>query len=254
VGPDFAVEEVDAGGVPALRLPKGSAAGGPTVVYFHGGGYVIGDVRGYADIATRISAGAAETFSVAYRLAPEDTFPTALDDAERAYRAIVAERDPGSVIVAGDSAGGGLALALILRLQETSGPLPAGVVVLSPWADLSLTSESLERNAEADPVLSREALQAWSEAYLAGASPTDPLASPVFGDYSGWPPMLIFTGSADVLEDDARRVAEAARKAGVDVDLTAVDGMVHSWMLFPFLSDSKAASAKIEKFIEANAS
>jgi acetyl esterase/lipase len=166
---------------------------------------------------------------VDYRLAPEHPFPAGLNDAEAVYRALIQERDPSRIVVAGDSSGGGLALSLALRLKQRSAPQPAGYCIISPWLDLTQTSASYQTKPEADPVVSKSGLDATAPLYLAGHDPRDPLASPLFGDFSGIAPLLVQVGSEEVLLDDAVGVSRAAGAAGVDVRLEIWPQMIHVW-------------------------
>jgi acetyl esterase/lipase len=241
------VEEVDAGGVPGRWITTDDK--GAVVLYLHGGGYVIGDTVGYADLAQRVTASVGKALAIDYRRAPEAPFPAAVDDAVAAYRWLSGRVDPTRIAVAGDSAGAGLALALLLRLRELGEPLPAATVAISPWTDLTLASESLERNADADPVLTREALQAWSDLYADGQDPLQGLISPAYADLSGLPPIMVLVGSADVLEDDGRRFTDAARAAEVEVEFLETEGMLHVWPMFPFLPETRSATAAIADFL-----
>jgi acetyl esterase/lipase len=169
-----------------------------------------------------------------YRLAPEHPFPAAVDDAVAAFRELVAGGvDPAAIALAGDSAGGGLVLATLLALREAGDPLPAVGVCLSPWVDLAQTGDSYERLADVDPMISRDSLKVMADAYLAGADPTTPLASPQYGDLRGLPPLLIEVGERESLLDEGVAVAERARDAGVDVTLRRWPEMIHVFQLFP---------------------
>ncbi|QGG94005.1 alpha/beta hydrolase [Actinomarinicola tropica] len=226
------VESVDAAGVPAEWIGAGD---GPVVVYVHGGGYCIGSLDSHRPMLTHLaSAIGGRVLAVDYRLAPEHPFPAALDDACTAYRWVLAGGvEPSRVVVAGDSAGGGLTLATVVALRDAGDPLPAAGVCLSPWADLTQSGSTMAEKADADPMVHAEDLDRWAAAY-AGAD-GDPAASglsPVFADLSGLPPLLVEVGTAEVLLDDARRVAERARAAGVDVTLFEGEDLIHVWHFF----------------------
>jgi epsilon-lactone hydrolase len=171
--------------------------------------------------------------SIDYRLAPEYPFPAALDDAVTAYHWLLAEgADSRRIAVMGDSAGGGLALSLLLRLRDQGIPLPAAAVALSPWTDLALTGPSLSLNASADPLVSAEQARRFVDYYLAGADPRTPYASPLYGKPEGLPPTIIQVGSDEVLRDDAVRMADRMRAAGCRVELEIWPRMPHVWHLF----------------------
>jgi epsilon-lactone hydrolase len=226
------VEAVDASGVPAEWIGTGD---GPVVVYVHGGGYCIGSLDSHRSMLTHLaSAIRGRVLAVDYRLAPEHPFPAALDDACTAYRWILSGGvDPGRVVVAGDSAGGGLTLATLVALRDAGDPLPAGGVCLSPWADLTQSGPSMSEKAEADPMVHAEDLDRWAAAYAGSENdPGAPGLSPLFADLSGLPPLLVEVGTAEVLLDDARRVAERARTAGVDVTLFEGEDLIHVWHFF----------------------
>jgi acetyl esterase/lipase len=186
-----------------------------------------------------------------YRLAPEHPFPAALDDALAAYRWLLAEgADPRRIAVMGDSAGGGLAFSLLLRLRDQGAPLPAAAVALSAWTDLALTGASLRLNAAADPMLNAEDLPKLAACYLASADPRDPYASPLYGDATGLPPTLIQAGSDEILHDDSTRMADRLRAAGCEVELEIWPRMPHAWHLFaPVLPEARRAIERIGAFV-----
>ena len=202
-----------------------------TILYLFGGGYVLGSPASRRKTAGHLANAARMRVLVAnYRLAPEHPFPAALDDAIAAYEFLLA-RDvvPGRVFVAGDSAGGGLALALLLALRERGSPLPAGAVALSPWADLTCSGSSMTSLAGTDIMCTREGLSGMAAHYLAGHDPRDPLASPVFGDLGNLPPLLLLVGGCETLLDDSVRVATKAGVHGTDAQLYIGAGMQHVW-------------------------
>jgi acetyl esterase/lipase len=183
------------------------------------------------ELSSRLARmGGVRGLSAAYRLAPEHTFPAAVEDAVTAYRWLLEQGvAAGNVIVSGASAGGGLALALLLAAREQGLPLPAGAVVLSPWVDLTQSGETFATHAAADPVISKAYLDRFAGMYLGDADPMQPLASPVFGELAGLPPVLIQVGGAETMLDESRRFAAKARQAGVEVRLDEWPEMVHVW-------------------------
>jgi monoterpene epsilon-lactone hydrolase len=229
-------EPVDAGGVPGEWLiPEG--AGDGTLLFLHGGGYVIGSGASHRSWVSRVTkASSTRTLLIDYRLAPEHPFPAAVEDATAVYRWLLAQGvDAARLAVAGDSAGGGLTAATLLALRDAGDPLPAAAALISPWLDLACAGESMSSKAEADSILSQELLRGWAAHYLNGADARAPLASPVYGDLSGLPPLLVQVGTAEVLLDDSLRFAERARSAGVDVTLEPWDDMLHVWHMFYFM-------------------
>jgi acetyl esterase/lipase len=207
-----------------------NAQPGARVLYVHGGGYVLGSAKAFGNFASQIAMRVgADTFLPDYRLAPEHAFPAAIEDAAAAYRGLIAE-GAEKIVVAGDSAGGGLTLALlsIIAAERTKRTLqPVGAAVMSPWADLALTGASIKSRAEADPIFTRETLAALAQLYLQGHDDADPKASPLYAALTGLPPIRIDVGDDEILLDDSRRYAERARAAGVDVTLSVWAGMPH---------------------------
>ncbi|MGA3124782.1 MAG: alpha/beta hydrolase [Polyangiaceae bacterium] len=205
--------------------PQG-ARPGATILYLHGGAYVLGSATAYRHFAGQIAARAkAAVFIADYRLAPEHHFPAALDDAMAAYRGLVVH-GARKIAIVGDSAGGGLALAL-LSIVQSEGVAPVAAVVMSPWTDLALTGGSLEDRADDDPLLTKKMLSKTAASYLDGHDPRDPLASPLYGALAGRPPIQLHVGTSEVLLDDTRRYAEKARAAGVEAVAHVWEGMTH---------------------------
>lgn len=235
-------EPVDAGGVAAEWITP-AAVDNRTVLYLHGGGYVIGSIGSHRAMIARIAIAArARALAVDYRLAPEHPYPAAVDDATAAYRWLLAQGiEPARVAIAGDSAGGGLTAAALLALRDAGDALPAAGVCISPWLDLACTAETMRTKAADDPVLTPERLRRWAGQYLNGADARTPVASPLYGDLSGLPPLLVQVGTAEVLLDDSLRFAERARAAGVDITLEPWDEMIHIWPIFFMLPESQQA-------------
>ena len=186
-----------------------------------------------------------------YRLAPDHPFPAALEDALSTYTWLLANGiDAGNIILAGDSAGGGLVLATTLAIRDEGRNLPAGLICLSPWTDLTFSGESHQTNAEKEVVLYPDNLRLWAEKYLAFADPRTPHISPAFADFKNFPPLLIQVGGDEVLLDDAKMVAERAEVAGVNVTLTVYEGMWHVWQTVGILAEAKRAFEEIGEFVE----
>ena len=232
--PDVEIEEVEAGGVPCewVRIAGEAPRPSPRVIlYLHGGGYTMGSARADRILTAplaRVSGGA--VLSVNYRLAPEHPFPAALEDALAAYRWLLTTgRAPGSVILAGFSAGGGLALATLVALREVGDPLPAGAILLSAATDLAASGASHSTNVESDLIDTPSLITQMRTCYLGERDPRTPLASPLYANLEGLPPLLIQVGSDELLRDDSTQVAERAQAVGVPVTLHIGEGMWHGW-------------------------
>lgn len=243
---------VMAGGVPGIRVSTPRSRGRCHILYLHGGGYVFGSPSLYRDFSWRIAnATHAHVLCLDYRLAPEHPFPAAVDDAVGAYRWLLAEgADPGRTAIMGDSAGGGLSFATLLRLRDERVPLPAAAVALSPWTDLTMSNGSTRLNAALDPMLNADQTHVFAAWYLNGTDPRHPYASPLYGDPTGLPPSLIFVGQDEILYDDAALMAERLRSAGCSVELEVGPRMPHVWLLFErVLPEGRAAVARIGVFV-----
>ena len=248
-----AVHPVDAGGVPAeWVVPVGVRGDGRVLLYFHGGAYQLGSPATLRHLVALLSGAArARALSVDYRLAPEHPFPAAIEDALAAYRGLLAGgTDPASIAVAGDSAGGGLALGALVALRDAGEPMPAAAVLLSPWTDLALTGESLRTRAAVDAMIKPEGMRETAALYLAGTDPRHPYASPLYADLHGLPPLLIHVGDAEVILDDSTRLAARASEAGVDVSLEVWDEMPHVFPAFAgLLPESDQAIERIGSWL-----
>jgi len=243
--------ELPLGEIPAVRVLRPDAQPGRRLLFLHGGGYITGSPGLYRHILWRFAeACRAEIAAIDYRLAPEHPFPAALDDAVAAWRALLEEgANPRRCAVLGDSAGGGLALALALRLRDDGLPLPGAVAAISPWTDLAITGDSC-RNDAADPMLKSDCLKPFAAQYLQGADPFHPHASPLYGDPRGLPPVLLQVGSDEILRDDSMRMAERLRAAGCDVTLEIWPRMPHVWHAFaPLMPEANRAIARIGAFV-----
>jgi len=245
------VTPITLGGVPAERIVPRGADRTRTIFYLHGGGYCIGGCASHRNwVASMADKAGATAFTVDYRLAPEHPFPAAVDDALAAWRALLAEgRDAARTVVSGDSAGGGLTLATAVAARDAGLPLPAGLHLTSPWANLTNTGPAYKAKAETDFIITQEGIDEFATTYLAGADPRSTLASPVFANLAGLPPILIHVGSEEVLLSDSALLAEAAGLAQVDVTLRIWPDMVHIWPFFGQLSASPKAVAESAAWI-----
>ncbi len=232
-----------------VRTPESSDR--RTLLYFPGGGFMLPASPQVTQLILRINREAGTRgLLVHYRLAPEHPFPAGLDDCIAAYRHLLdLGTDPASIVLAGDSAGGGLVLSTLLALRDAQVPGPAGAAVISPFTDFTFAGESRTANDWRDPMLSNEGVLQMNELYLRGTSPEDPLASPVYGDYRGLPPILAHVGSTEILLDDTRRVARRAREHAVDFDVEVWNEMPHVWHLWTFLPEARQAVTRIAGFI-----
>ncbi len=248
---------IEAGSVGGIPLEWSYAPGSdPTrlLVYFHGGGYCSGSLASHRNLVVEAGRAAkARTLAVGYRLAPETPFPAALDDARAAYGLALAQGvAPERIALGGDSAGGGLALALLTFLRDANEPMPGCAWLLSPWVDLAMSGASLATKAPVDPLIQKPYLEELASAYLAGHDPADPLVSPLRADLAGLPPMLVQVGSAETLLDDATRFAARAGAADVAVTLEIWPRMIHAWPLWASrLADGRRALDSAGAFIAA---
>jgi acetyl esterase/lipase len=242
-------------GVAALWVDPSEALSDRVILFFHGGAYCLCSVNTHRAMTAAIAeAVSIRVLSLDYRLAPEHPFPAAVEDAVSAYYGLLDMGiAPEHIIVAGDSAGGGLTLTLLLSLRDAGAPLPAAAVCISPWTDLSLSGESFTVNAKKDVMLDTRTLVESAQMYLGSTDPQHPLASPLFGDFHNLPPLLIQVGSDEIILSDAEGVAEKAQQAGVDVTLEVWPGMQHEWhFASDFVPEGQAAIACIGAFIQEN--
>ena len=241
---DVTVTAAALGGVPTAEITVDGVEPRHLVLYFHGGVYVMGDAFLAADLASQVGRRAqAKAVSVDYRLAPEHPYPAAVDDALAAYEALLDEGIVASSIAfAGESAGGGLAIATLVNARDRGLPLPAAALVMSPYADLTLAGTTMETRRDVDPLLSREALQARVGDYTSGQDAASPLISPLFADLSGLPPLIIQAGTHEVLLDDALRLARHAASADVEVTLDITPGVPHVFQAYHAILDEAAAA------------
>ena len=243
---------VDANGVEAFLQMREGGDADPLVIYFHGGGYRIASALAYRAYCSHFVARAGvRVLNVHYRLAPENPFPGAVDDALSAYQWALANGTPAArIVIAGDSAGGGLVAAALVAIRDRGLTTPAGGICLSPWVDLTNTNETYTSRADVDKMFSLASATEASALYLAGQDPKHPLASPVFADLAGLPPLLILVGDAEVLLDDARILAERASAAGVANELFVYADMPHVWMLnYPAYPEAAQAFDQMGSFV-----
>jgi acetyl esterase/lipase len=242
------VEPLTLGGVAAERITPAGADATRTIFYLHGGGYCIGGCASHRGWVARMAQAAGATaYTVDYRLAPEHPFPAAVDDAVAAWRGLIAERrDPKRTVISGDSAGGGLTVACAVAARDASLALPGALHMTSPWANLTNASPAYQAKGETDFIITQAGIDDFKVNYLGERGDAKaPLASPVFADLSGLPPMLIQVGSEEVLMSDSTLLAERAGLAQVDVTLRIWPGMVHIW---PFFAQLSAGVRAIEEF------
>jgi monoterpene epsilon-lactone hydrolase len=252
VAQDVTFESLQVNGIPAeWAIPRG-AVEDRAILYLHGGGYTIGSIKTHRGLVSYLSKAAGmRALLIEYRLAPEHPFPAAVEDSVSAYRWLLKEGfDPAKIVIAGDSAGGGLTVATMVKLRDEGEPLPAAAVCLSPWVDMEGVGKSMTTRAEADPIVERGSLLEMAEAYLSGTDPRTPLAAPLYADLDGLPPMLIQVGTAEILLDDSTRLADRAKKAGVDVTLEPWEDMIHIWQFFAsMLPEGRDAVDRIAGFL-----
>ena len=231
---DVACEEISMNGVRAERQSYAKSDNQRSILYFHGGGYVFGSPKYARRLTCEFAKRAeAEVYSVDYRLAPENEFPAAVEDAVAAYRWLLDQgRDPSKIIFSGDSAGGGLCLALMISCKEHDLPMPAGGVLFSPFTDLAATSQSLVFNENSDAMFKKIYISEGAKRYLGSADPKSPLASPLYGNHDGLPSILSFVSDKEVLYNDATRLHEKLAAAGVEEQLITEKGLAHVWPIF----------------------
>lgn len=249
---DVTLEPVSADGVDAEFLTAPGSDPEKVVLYLHGGGYAIGSIKSHRYLMQNISrASGARTLGINYALAPENPFPAAIEDAASAYRWLLKQGfKPRNIAIAGDSAGGGLTLATLLYLRDAGDQLPAAGVGISPWTDMTCSADSYTTRLAIDPMVLGNGLQKMADFYVGDADKKNPLASPVFADMTGMPPLLIHVGGREVLYDDAITVYENAKKAGVDVELLDEPEMFHVWHAFaPMLDEAQQAVDKIGVYL-----
>jgi acetyl esterase/lipase len=250
---DIECETLRVDGMNAEWISAPGSSADRVVLYLHGGGYVMGSINTHREMVSHISrATGARVLIIDYRLAPENPFPAAVEDAVKAFHWLLKEGFiPEQMVIAGDSAGGGLTVATLVALRDAGEQMPAAAVCLSPWVDLEALGESMTSKAEDDPVVNRADILRIANAYLGGSAPRSPLASPLFADLGGLPPMLIQVGTAEVLLDDSARLTKKAREAGVDISYEPWEGMIHVWQYHAAtVPEAKKAVERIGQFVK----
>ena len=230
-------EQTSLGGISTVKARGAGAGPDGAILYFHGGGYIFGSPATHQAMAARLSRDAGvPVWLPDYRLAPEAPFPAAVEDAEASYRALIDIQDPAKIALGGDSAGGGLTLALLLRILAKRLPLPGAVFAFSPLTDLTFSGESFRGNEHADVMLPATRAREMAQFYLGDADPKVPEASPLFGDFAGAPPVCLMVGDTEILLDDTRRLANVLRAQQVEVAQWISADMPHAWPLFQGLT------------------
>jgi monoterpene epsilon-lactone hydrolase len=249
---DIAIEDVTVAGRPAEWVRAPGAQRERAILYLHGGGYVLGSINTHRSLAGEISRAAqASVLLIDYRLAPEDPFPAAVEDGVAAFRWLLEQGyKPQNLAVAGDSAGGGLAMATLVSARDQKLPMPAAAVPISPWSDLTCTNESYKTRAAVDPMVTPDGISDMAGLYLQGKDPKHPYASPNLANLRGLPPLLIHVGRDEVLLDDSIKLNAQAKADGVESTLEIWDDMVHVWHAFhPMLPEAKQAIARVGNFL-----
>jgi len=245
---DLKIEPVTTGGVPCLLVSAPGVSADRLVVHFHSGGYVMGSANAYREFAGRLSAATgAPVLLVDYRLAPEHPYPAPVEDALAVYQALIADRDPATIILSGDSAGGGLCMATLLNLRDRGLPLPAGGIGICPLLDLAGEGDSAD--IPTDPLIGRDLIVGMGKVYIGDIDPHEhPLASPLWGTHEGLPPIYLCASASEALRDDSVRMAQSIERAGGRVQLSLVEDYVHIWTFFPFMQAAATTLGEIGAF------
>ncbi|MCH2510225.1 MAG: alpha/beta hydrolase, partial [Dehalococcoidia bacterium] len=249
---DIETERVGVNGIPAEWIIAPESQENQVILYLHGGGYLFGSARTHRVMLAHMARAAkARVLALDYRLAPEIPFPAPVEDSVSAYRWLLAEGiSAKKMVIGGDSAGGGLAVAALVALRAVGEPMPAAGVCISAWTDMESTGQSHTTNAESDPSVSKERLLKIAKVYLDGKEPTAPLASPIHADLTGLPPLLLQVGSIEVLLDDSTLLKSRAKAAGVSVEMEVWDDMPHVWHHYaPILPEARKAIGRIGEFV-----
>ncbi len=239
--------------VPTVHIQPKTTQSGRGILYLHGGGYVVGSSKSHAKLAAQIGhAAQAQVWLPEYRLAPQHPSPAAIEDVVAVYKALLAQgQDPKKIVIAGDSAGGGLSLSTAIAIRDAGLPLPAALVLLSPWVDLSLSGSTIKTHATQDAMLSEGWLTWCAKNYCGQKSATDPTCSPLYAELTGLPPVLIHVGTEEVLLDDAKRLAEQTEKYGIPTNLRVYDQVGHVFQFHAgILKESNDSIERIGQFID----
>jgi acetyl esterase/lipase len=251
---DVTFEEITVNNIPSLWINTPESVKEQVVLYLHGGGYCQGSITTHKGLGYRISrASKSRILLVDYRLAPENPYPAALEDSVTAYKWLIDKEgiNPQNIVISGDSAGGGLTAATLLKLRDDGVTLPAGGVLLSPWTDLDGTGDSVRTNRRLDPILTADILFFAANLYVGDDDPKNPYISPLYADLKGIPPLLIQVGTAEIILDDSTRFAEKAKSAGVEVTLDVWEDMLHVFQAFALWApEGMQAIEKIGEFIQ----
>ena len=251
---DVKIQKVDIDGMPAEWISAPGTVEDKVILYLHGGGYISGSINSHRELVSRISrASKARVLIINYRLAPEHLFPAAVEDSTKAYKYLIETQkiNPINIIIAGDSAGGGLTLATLLNLRDKGMSLPVAAIGLSPWTDLGITGDTYKTKIKEDPMVSLDGIIFDAGLYLGDTEYKNPLASPLYGNHKGLPPILIIVGTAELLLDDSKRFAERAKKAGVDITIDIWEDMPHVFPAFAaFAPEGQKGIEKIGEFIK----
>ncbi|MBS0649473.1 MAG: alpha/beta hydrolase [Verrucomicrobia bacterium] len=250
--PDVHFEEISIGKLFAAWVHTPGCTKDRVILFLHGGGYISGTFYSHQDFIGRLAqATGCYVLAVDYRLAPEHPFPTALEDCLLAYQFLLKEKiPPANIFIAGTSAGGGLTLSLMLSLRDHHEPLPRAAICICPWVDLALTGKTLDTSAGKD-ILQKDRIQKAADLYLQGHNPRDPLASPLYADLKGLPPLLIQTGTRELFLDEIERFAQKAQESKVKVKLQKYEEMIHTWQLFASqIPEGQKAIAEIAAFMK----
>jgi acetyl esterase/lipase len=248
---DVGFEAGQAGPIKGEWVKSSAGSAQRLILYFHGGGYIAGSPQTHRPLIARLAqASEAHAFVPAYRLAPEFAFPAAVRDGIDAYRHLIGKGiDPRSVVVAGDGSGGGLAFSVVLAIRNAGLAMPAAVVAMSPWTDLSLSGLSMLANKHNDSALTWELLFLSARHYLRKTNPTDPYASPAFASLRDFPPIMVHGGSFEILKDDASRLGDRAAEAGTPVSVEIYDGMQHIFQANPYVPEARVSLQRLGQFI-----
>lgn len=244
-------EELTYAGIPAMWFTPEGYSKSKTILYLHGGGYVMGSVNTHRALIARIArASNCKAIGVDYRKAPENPFPAAIEDALAVYKQLL-EDGYENIVIMGDSAGGGLSLVLLQLIKKYKLPKASCAVLLSPWTDLTMSGDSIQSKKDVDPLIQPHLLDIFSKRYYGNENPENPLISPLFADVKGFPPILIQVGGNETLLDDSTRMAQKLNKAGVKVKLDIFENMMHVWQYFGgLMPESNRAIEEIGEFVK----